>query len=227
MEHLFNSLRRWAFRGELVAVGKQFLNTTDRHAAILGKIIKAHEPNPKWLKTLGHVKGEKICHVIENALELDLGRTPFRLAAGPADFKHLHQVEHRAKMKGWFSTMEREGGLGAEYKAKKNIKYLLKELTDELGEVESQVDRIINLFLPMNTEHAEVVATVYAAWNDLLLEGKNPTDQEIVTEARENWTEDKMKIEKEKFFKSIEWLRRNNLVPKGKGKHSVKVGDSV
>jgi len=198
------------------------LNTTDRHAAILGKIITAHARNPKWLATLGHVKGEKICHVIENALELDLGRRPYRLAAGPVDFKHLNQVEHRAKMKRWFSTWDREGALGKAYKSE-NLQYLLNDLSEELGEVEREMDRIIKLFLSMKTEHAEVVATVYAAWNDLLLEGKNPTDEAIVTEARENWTKEKLKIDREKFLKSIEWLRRNDLVPRGTRKHTIKV----
>lgn len=222
LENLFNSLMQRAFRGELVAVAKQLLNSTDRHAAILGKVIKAHEPNPKWLATLGHVKGEKICHVIENALELDLGRTPYRLAAGPVDFKHLNRVEHRAKMKRWFSTKNRDGGLGKEYKSEKNLQYLLKNLTEELGEIEDELNRIIKLFLPMDTERAEVVATVYAAWNDLLLDRRQPSDDAIVTEARENWTEQKLKIERENFFKSIEWLRRNNLAPSGRGKHTVR-----
>ena len=73
----------------------------------------------------------------------------------------------------------------------------------------------------MKTQHAEVVATVYSAWNDLLLDGKSPSDEEIVQEARENWTLEKMEIDRSHFFSTITWLRKHNLVQKGSGKHTI------
>ncbi len=64
---------------------------------------------------MGHVKAEKICHVIESFLDLDLGRHPARIEAGPADFKPLKQVEHRARMKNWFVVSKREFEFGYRY----------------------------------------------------------------------------------------------------------------
>ena len=72
--------------------------------------------------------------------------------------------------------------------------------------------------LPLRAHHAEVVATVYAAWNNLLLERKKPTDDEIVFEARENWHPDKLNIERGKFFATLQWLRKKGIVPQGNGK---------
>ena len=102
LDGLFNSLMQKAFKGELVkdtvsvAVPRRVtLSPTDLHLAILGKIIMAHEAHPEHKSTLGHVKGEKICHIVENFLEIDLGRNPRRMAAGPADFPHLLKVESR------------------------------------------------------------------------------------------------------------------------------------
>jgi type I restriction enzyme, S subunit len=228
LENLFQSLMQRAFKGELVkmpvatTVQQSFgLSTTDVHVGLLGKIIMAHEDHPKHKATLGHVKGEKICHIVENHMNLDLGRNPKRMAAGPVDYKHLLLVESRASKTNRFMTISRGGAEGKKYVVRHNLQPFLKEFDVKIEKIGTEIDHIINLFVPMDTERAEVVATIYAAWNDLLLDGKNPTDEEIVKEARENWTPEKLLIEPEKFFKSISWLKRNDLVPKGYGKHTI------
>jgi hypothetical protein len=62
------------------------------------------------------------------------------------------------------------------------------------------------------------MATLFAGWNNLLLEGKQPTDEEIVYESRENWSERKLGIDRELFFKALSWMKEHELVPTGKGK---------
>lgn len=37
-------------------------------------------------------------------------------------------------------------------------------------------------------------------------------------EARENWHEAKLKIDRQEFFDAIDWLKNNNLIPQGNGK---------
>lgn len=76
----------------------------------------------------------------------------------------------------------------------------------------------MDLLLPMNTQQAEVMCTVYAGWNNLLLEGQQPSDEEIVYESRENWHTAKLNIPREKFFAAIRWMREKDLVPTGRGK---------
>ncbi|MBU2492344.1 MAG: restriction endonuclease subunit S [Bacteroidetes bacterium] len=234
IENLYGSLSQRAFKGELnlstiqVQLSKKEkpgINTTDLHAGIIAKIIYLHSLNPKHELTLGHVKAEKISHIIESHLNIDLGRNPKRIAAGPADFTHIKKVEHRAKMKNWFAVYKREGTSGYKYNLGKNYNNLLEITSNELGSREAEIDKIINLFLKQDSHQAEVVATTYAAWNDLLIEGKNPSDAEIIKEARLNWTESKLKISEDKFLKSIEWLRKKKLIPAGKGKHTIPTSD--
>ena len=99
---------------------------------------------------------------------------------------------------------------------------LISKVNDSLQNKLDEVYKLIDLIVPMNTQQAEVVATVYAAWNNLLLENKDIIDETIVTEARENWHVNKLKIPREKFFKAITWMRENGLIPKGTGKRVVK-----
>jgi len=57
----------------------------------------------------------------------------------------------------------------------------------------------------------------YAGWNNLLLQGQSPTDDEIIYESRENWSPSKLKIARERFVKGLAWLRKHKLVPTGTG----------
>jgi hypothetical protein len=92
-----------------------------------------------------------------------------------------------------------------------------------LGNKNNTLTQILDLISPMTTQQAEIVATIYAAWNNLILIGKNISDEDIVTEAREDWHNEKLKIPREKFFNAIEWMRKNPLlIPNGNGKIVVK-----
>jgi hypothetical protein len=182
-----------------------------------------HEKNNK-LEYFTHVKAEKIAHMVEARLGIDLGRKPVKDAAGPNDFPHLHKVEHRARKANFFDFKQVQGG---PYQVRKlrGFERLIDKTHTVLGQRLVDVEGLLQWMLPMKVQQAEIVATVYAAWNNLLLDGRQPTDEEIVREAREDWHPDKLKIEREKFFKAVNWLREKGVVPEGKGRRVVKKGE--
>lgn len=192
------------------------ITTTDLHAGILAIIIEAHASS-KHQPKLSHVKGEKIAHLVEAHIGIDLGRVPKKDAAGPDDYPHLKKVESRANKANWFGVKKLK--IGHTYVAKSGVSRIIGKVKEILSSEDMQkIESLIHTFLPFELEHAEVIATVYAAWNNLLLEGKKPTDEEIVYESRENWSERKLRIERENFFKVLKWMRKNGYVPKGLGK---------
>lgn len=199
--------------------GKPQLATTDLHAGILAIAFRHHD-NAGTLRYLGHVKGEKIAHMVESHVGVSLGRSPKKDAAGPNDYRHLKGVEHRAKMRGYFSVIKRnqryEFDLGSQFQR------LVDDVEAALGDRLVEVDALLALLTPMTTQQAEIVATVYAAWNNLLLAGDAaPADEAIVREAREDWHPKKLDIPRQKFFKAIEWMRKKELVPRGTGQPVV------
>ncbi|HYX05110.1 MAG TPA: restriction endonuclease subunit S, partial [Bacteroidales bacterium] len=198
------------------------ITTTDVHGGIIAKVIQAHEKNPQYQNLLGHVKAEKVSHLVESHLGIELDRNPKRLAAGPADFPHLKKVEHRAQMKRWFTRKNQK--IGYSYKPGDQMAEIIKTIDEKLGSKKDQVDELIKRFLPLDKLRSEVVATLYAAWNDLIADEKTPTDDEIVQEAstKEHWSKEKEKIPKENFYKALEWMRDKKLVPDGRGKRTVK-----
>lgn len=78
--------------------------------------------------------------------------------------------------------------------------------------------KFFDLFKGIDTERMEVIATLFAAWNDLLIAGKRVTDEIIVNEFQNNWTPSKQRFSKKQLLNEIQWMKDNKLIPKGEGK---------
>lgn len=226
LETLQRALLHQAFSGELTQPSKESvevsfptklagITATDLHAGILAMAFRAHEANGS-LNHFGHVKAEKIAHMVEAHLGIDLGRAPVKDAAGPNDYPRLMRVEHRARKAGFFRFHKEEGG----YRITKLGQFgkLVEQTRLKLGDRSKDVDALLELTLSMSAQQAEIMATVYAAWNNLLLDGRDATDEQIVLEARENWHAAKLRIPRDRFFAAVEWMRKENIIPRGRGK---------
>jgi len=230
LDELKKSILHEAFAGELVSsastnlsVAKvislqkvEGISATDLQVGITAIALQKHiEQNKQHL--FGHVKAEKIVHLAEYILNIDLNRNPIKDAAGPNDYPHSKNVESRAKKAGYYTVFKNKEHYI--YKQGRMINSVVLKTQKCLGEKAIILSQVIDILVPMTTQQAEIVATVYAAWNNLILSGKQFTNDDIVTEARENWHEEKLKIPRDKFFKAIEWMRKNELlIPKGNGK---------
>lgn len=191
--------------------------SADIHAGLIAKVIKIHEDNPASIDNLSHIKCEKIAHLVEYHLQIPLGRQPVKDAAGPDDFPHLKKVEHRAEKAGFFNKINKS--IGHSYSSTRNSNKVIEKFESSLSvEKNKLLNDLLALFLKFDLEVSEIIATTYAGWNNLILNGNtNPSDEEIVFESRENWSERKLKIARERFFKAIEWMRKNKIVPTGYG----------
>lgn len=155
---------------------------------------------------------------MEYHIGVDLGRIPVKDAAGPDDYPHLKKVEHRAKMAGYFGIKKQD--IGHTYYLGKNYEKSIEKLESVSSKEQNEkFDKLLKEFLRFDLESSEIIATLYAGWNNLLLEGKTPNDEEIVYESRENWSKRKLTIPRERFFKALEWMRKDEigLVPSGIG----------
>jgi type I restriction enzyme S subunit len=226
LDELKKSILQKAFSGELTAkrqgsnvidfpVRIPNISATDLQAGIVALAFQQHQEKGKVL-TFGHVKAEKIVHLAQEVLNIELEREPVKDAAGPNDFPRLKKVESRAEKAGFFRTIKQ--GFGYSYIPGNQFNNLIEKTKTVLNDKADELTDLIDLLVPMDTQQAELVATVYAAWNNLLIDNLTITDEAIVSEARENWHEAKLKIERERFFKTISWMKQNNLIPDGKGK---------
>ncbi len=166
-------------------------------------------------KTFGHVQQQKVLYLTEAHVGIDLEGIYERQAAGPlADY--FYKLENLAKRKNWF-TVHRRGAEGYFYRIGRNIADRLGPAEAILGERKAEMDRLLDLVAGMDTEQAEVVTTLFAAWNDMLIEGRSPSDHEIITDVRGNWHTSKKRFAQTRLQEALNWMRRHDLVPLGVG----------
>ena len=76
------------------------------------------------------------------------------------------------------------------------------------------MDALLGHIDRMNTDEAELFSTVYAAWNDLLLDGRPQNEEAIIAEVY-GWHKSKARFSRPDILGRIAWMRDNNYVPKG------------
>jgi len=224
LDELKKSLLHQAFTGQLtsakttrVAAQPALQTTTPEFAANVIALAHARHERKKREKTFGHVKEQKVLHLVESIAKIDLGRQPIRDAAGPNDFQHMLKAEEWAKAHSFFEMVKR--GEGYEFRKLSAFDERLSGARQALAPCLQQLEGVIDLLVPMDTLEAEVFATVHAAWNNLLIDGAAPTDDAIVSAAREGWHADKLRIPEQKFRTAIASIRQKGLVPDGTAKY--------
>lgn len=223
---LEQSIMQKAFAGELagkkaIVASVQFSSSADTvvpafTADILALAYSKHQ-SANRSRTFGRVKGQKVLHLVESIGGVELGRTPIKDAAGPNDSAQMRRAEAWAAENDYFTFVQRSGG-GYDFVKGRSFDRLYAGALARLATQRSEIGRIVDLLVPMDSEEAEVFATVHAAWNNLLLDGKQPTDAEILYEARENWHASKLKIPQSKFLNALRLIKTGQLVPTGSGK---------
>lgn len=165
----------------------------------------------------GSVKHEKIVHLCELHADLhaDLDRHAYKEAAGPYDPKARRSVEKVFRAQKWFEVTK--GERRVEYvpleKCGSHRSYYERYFGDHHLHIQSIIDRM----RPMTSEQCEIVATLYAVWNDFLIDGETPTDHKIVQSVLNSWHPSKRNISEDRWLAALPWMRSNDFVPKGVG----------
>jgi hypothetical protein len=167
-------------------------------------------------KSFRHTKEQKILHVVEAETGFNLGRQPIRDAAGPNDFRHMLDAEEWAEGNRYFKVSEH--GTGYRFQPLARFSQFLTSANSIDPTTRKKIEHVIDVFIPMDAQEAEVFATVYAAWNNLLIEGRAPTDDDIIRAAREDWHPNKQSISRARFVEGLQRVRAAKLIPQGRGK---------
>ncbi len=215
------SLLHRVFTGELAVVAPHATNDNWKTSAFTAQVIAFAYRRHLALgteATFGRVKAQKALHLCESVGRVDLGRTPIKDAAGPNDFQHMLAAEDWAKANEFFEFVVRPSGNGYSFRKLPRYDAMVIEGAAALKPVQDHLERAIGLIAPMNSEEAELLATVHAAWNNLILDGVEPTEDAIIREARENWHTSKLKFSDGKFREAIATIRAKGIVPDGSAK---------
>jgi len=171
--------------------------------------------------TFGRVKLQKIAFLTETHVGVsELAGSYTREAAGPLDRAMIDEMESGAQSIAGV-TVDQAGGTGTavSYCPGQQRGAHRKELADWLGaDRTAKLDKLIADFAALTTKGAEAVATLYGVWNDALIEGASPTDEDIISGFLNDWHPEKpRKFRRDELPEWLGWMRRHGVVPTGTG----------
>src|SRR5262249_50452315 len=143
--------------------------------------IVAHAVTP-----FGRTIMAKLHYLAQTHLGLPLGLKFKREKYGPFD-EDIHKAERVGRKRGWFDFKDQA-------KEKERTTYTktpgtlaaAAEAAPLLGDRRVAFDQLLAHFATLDSAGAELFATVYAAWNDLLLDGR-PADEAAITAEVYGW----------------------------------------
>lgn len=202
----------------------RFQKSLDTRLALSAYIVNKFSADPHF----GRTKFAKIFYFADHFSKLDLQTKYTREAAGPLDQRTFYNskvgIESQASKVGYFKTekisLSKKAGEMVRYKPDKKIKDGINSFHEMLVDsaAKKELDRVLQLLKPLNTEQTEIVSTLFACWNDLILETQeNVPDQAIIKDFLNNWHEKKKRFTKERLVKALAWMKKNNLTPSGMG----------
>lgn len=210
----------------------RFQHSLDVRLALSAYIVEKLHGDPNF----GRTKFAKVFYFADRVSKLDLQTQYKREAAGPLDQRAFYNektgIEAQAEKLGYFGTEKKalknkNGGI-IRYKPGKNLQVAAGSLSSFLSNdaAKNEIDRIINLLRPLDTDQTEIVSTLYACWNDLLLDSRDRVaDSAIIEELLTNWHDRKKRFTKDRLQKALDWMKKNKLVPSGTGKRTERKPD--
>ena len=189
----------------------------DRFRLVVGaEIIHQHSSNPKF----GRVKLQKELYLVEAHLGIgELQGNYFRQAAGPLDRALIEETERAVEAAGFYRASQAAGaGTTVTYAPLSNAGRHSAEFKSLLGPRADAIGGLIGLLRDFGTEAVEAIATLYAVWNDALMDGRQPDGSMIVDGVLTEWHEEKgKKFKNRDLHYWLDWMKRNSLVPRGQG----------
>jgi restriction endonuclease S subunit len=161
--------------------------------------------------TFGHVKFEKTIFLVEHLCKIDTGSTYHRNAAGPYDNRAIRSIDSQLRKQEWFDAQELDGRYRYVPMAKRggHKKYFERYFCG----IRDSLERILSTLRTFDTERCEIIATLFAAWDDLMQQHASISDDAIVHEVLNNWHESKKRIPDERWRKALAWMRDKGFAP--------------
>nr|WP_314582126.1 restriction endonuclease subunit S [uncultured Pseudomonas sp.] len=174
-------------------------------------------------RTFGQRKLQKVIYLAEHAARLATIQGDYlRDAAGPHDRQLMNQIEGELQTRRWYERIERETV---------GYTYLPLSLAGQhqqayentwLAEERASIDQVIELMRGWDTDRCEMTVTLYAAWNDFILEGRPVTDEAIVDEVMHSWNDTKLRFGKTEWLAVLAEMKKHKiLMPSGFGKRTT------
>lgn len=212
---------------EVVTGKRRVPNTSETTIAILTPEILRYRKALLMLRVLdllgddtrGRIQLQKCMFAAECLLNMPFHTQFIRYKQGPYDLELLN-IEEILNKEGWYTVLN---GSPVTYQKGEQFEEGLKKYMSAFSDVDLKLEKIVGFLKPMKTTQAGRVATLLAAWNDFIIDGRShPTDREIINEVMSNWTPNKANTQYSTWQDTLTKMRKNRFIPSGFGIHTLK-----
>lgn len=187
--------------------------TVDPQAILLGGIVKRIGKSQH-----GRTQLQKLLYLCNTHLGLNLNIQYYRYEHGPYDI-HLNDYIRELVKNQWFN--EKRQDKNRMLVSGKKWEEFEQNYPNPFGEKKQEIGELFKQLKDLSTRKIERIATLYAAWNDFLLDGITPSDDQIIQDVVTNWTENKANFQYSTWQESLNQLKQYGLIPKGTGLHTL------
>ncbi|MBC9931496.1 restriction endonuclease subunit S [Chitinophaga qingshengii] len=206
-QDLLMATRPEAALGKVVQLNIPTNRKTFAKQVLAGKIISRFKNDANFTD----IKFQKIQFLAEHIVEADLNLNYYYQAAGPYDNVFMHTIYNDLKKNKWYECKDRK--FAALEKQGKIEKYY----QNYFGPATGQLDKLFRLLSGATEAKSEIIATIYAVWNNFIIEGKPIVEDELI-QSFYNWSERKHQYTRAQVLEGLQWLREYKLEPTGFGK---------
>ncbi|UST80550.1 restriction endonuclease subunit S [Pseudomonas siliginis] len=174
-------------------------------------------------RTFGQRKLQKVIYLVEHVAKLAAIQGEYlRDAAGPHDRQLMNKVEGEMLNHQWYERIERET-VGHAYRPLSQAGQHRQAYSSVWSAAErATIEQVIELMRDWDTDRCEMTVTLYAAWNDFILEGRPVSDDAIVDEVMHSWNDTKLRFGKTEWLAVLAKMKKHKiLIPTGFGKRTT------
>lgn len=174
---------------------------------LAGKVVSVFKDDPNF----SNIKFQKVQFMAEHIIEADLNQNYYYQAAGPYDNAFMKSIYGHFKAQKWFDSQNQR------FVPLTKQEKIQGYYQGYFASVQERLDRLFGLLYQTTEAEAEIIATLYAVWNNRIIEGTSLSDNELI-ENFYKWSDRKQQYTRDQILVGLKWLRDNNLEPKGFGK---------
>lgn len=217
MEHLQMAAEPQTNYGKENSLHKTTPNPYHPMANIIGiHIAKSLEDS----EGMGRTKFQKVLHLTEYHCKTVLGGLYYQKTAGPHNDILLQHVEGKFRQYGHIKISEDRvhGNRHIVYKTTHNTLEYEAAYEDNLSDnYRAKLEGVLAVLKPLSLKQAEAISTLYAVWNNRIIEGKTTEEEELIKDFY-NWSSRKRKeFEDVDIINAMSTMKKHDITPDGWG----------
>lgn len=173
---------------------------------LAGKIVSLFNNDPHF----SHIKFQKVHYLAEHIAQAKLDSAFYFQAAGPYDPSFMHSIARNLKTSKWFDERNYKWyPLEKQYQIDEYFDGFFKPATEKLH-------KLFALLLKMTEAESEIVATLYAVWNNRILSKQSISEQDLIDDFYA-WSNRKQGYSENQVRAGLKWIAENDMQPVGFG----------